>query len=236
MDTQLPSAHERRSVQRIDRPIELAQLPVIRVESGHKVAGTIIALVGGLVVLSIMGILSGDFSFWGLFTPVGLVGVVIFLGGVHLAIMGMAVTLDEERVAVRTRGLLGRKAWSEALASYRGVMLRSKWVTGGRDQHTYQVFLVELQHVDPKKTVAVFIPSGLPIAVAVFLLAAFGLAAALTVALFFVGQPRIQIGRETVVATNIHPGVNTATRRSGSAPGSTGRIRRGPTRIPRRSA
>ncbi len=142
--------------QRIDSRMDLGSLPVRRVESGYKIAGTMMGLVGGLMVLGATGILMGEFILWGLLSPFVWVGLAVFLGGVHLAIMGKEITLDAERVAVRTRGLLGRKAWVEPLGAYRGVMLRSKWEAGGRNQQSYQVFLVELQHEDPKKTVAIF--------------------------------------------------------------------------------
>lgn len=156
MDTQAGWIAGGGHVQRMDQRIDLGHLPVLRVESGYKVAGTMLGLVGGLMVLGALGILFGEFSPWGLLSPFAWVGIAILLGGGHLAIMRKEVLLDAEQVAVRTRGLVGRKAWMEPLSAYRGVMLRSKWVTGGRNQHSYQVFLVELTHEDPKKTVVVF--------------------------------------------------------------------------------
>jgi hypothetical protein len=156
MDTQAASIAGGGHAQRMDQRIELGHLPVVRVESGYKIAGIMLGLVGGLMALGSLGILYGEFTVWGLLTPFAWVGIAIFLGGVHLAIMRKEVRLDAESVAVRTRGLVGRKAWTEPLAAYRGVLLRSKWEAGGRNQQAYQVFLVELQHEDPKKTVEIF--------------------------------------------------------------------------------
>lgn len=156
MDTQATAIAGGGHVQRMDQRIELGHLPVVRVESGYKIAGTMMGLVGGLMTLGATGILYGEFFLWGLLTPFAWVGIAILLGGVHLAIMRKEVRLDAESVTVRTRGLVGRKAWTEPLSAYRGVMLRSKWEAGGRNQQAYQVFLVELQHEDPKKTVEIF--------------------------------------------------------------------------------
>lgn len=156
MDTQAGRIAGGGYVQRMDQRMDLGHLPVLRVESGYKVAGIMLGLVGGLMVLGALGILFGEFSPWGLLSPFAWVGIAILLGGVHLTIMRKEVLLHAEQVAVRTRGLVGRKAWMEPLSAYRGVMLHSKWVTGGRNQHSYQVFLVELTHEDPKKTVVIF--------------------------------------------------------------------------------
>lgn len=156
MNTQAKSTLGGGGAQRMDSRIELGHLPVLRVVSGYKIAGTILGLVGGGMALGGAGILHGEFTFWGLLSPFTWVGTAIFLAGVHLAILRKEVGLDRERVSVRSRGLVGRKAWSEPLANYQGVMLRSKWEAGGRNQHAHQVFLVELQHGDPMKTVEIF--------------------------------------------------------------------------------
>lgn len=156
MNTQATAMAGGGHAQRIDQRIELEHLPVLRVESGYKVAGIMMGLIGGVTVLGTTGLLFGEFNSWGLLVPYTWLGIAILLGGVHLTITRKEVLLDAESVAVRTRGLVGRKAWREPLSGYQGVMLRSKWETGGRNQQSYQVFLVELQHDDPKKTVAVF--------------------------------------------------------------------------------
>lgn len=142
--------------QRMDSRIVLAHLPVRRVEPGLRVAGIILGVVGGSMVLGMTGVWFGEFTLWGLVTPFAWVGVLIFLLGVHLFIRRKEVVLDAEHVAVRTRGLIGSKAWEEPLSAYRGVMIRSRWVTGGQHGQSHQVFLVELKHEDPKKTVEVF--------------------------------------------------------------------------------
>jgi hypothetical protein len=142
--------------QRMDSRIDLDRLPVRRVEPGLRVAGILMGVVGGSMVLGMTGVFFGEFTLWGLVTPFAWVGVAIFLFGVHLFIRRKEVTLDAERVSVRIRGVIGAKTWVEPLAAYRGVMIRSKWISGGQHNQSHQVFLVELQHEDPKKTIEVF--------------------------------------------------------------------------------
>lgn len=142
--------------QRLDSRLDLSQLPVLRLTTGFKVAGGLLIVVGALWTLGVLGFLHGEGSLVQLLSPFTWVGMAILLVGLHMIIKRKEVWLDAERVALRARGLFGKKEWTEPLAAYRGVLLRSKWEGGGRDRRDHQIFLVELPHEQPGKTVVLF--------------------------------------------------------------------------------
>ena len=73
------------------------------------------------------------------------------LWGLHLLLRGTTLTIDQNRVQVSVRGLLGVRRWSEPLANYRGLRHRRE-----RIRHRYGwriVHRLQLAHPDASKEI-----------------------------------------------------------------------------------
>ncbi len=126
------------------------------------------SLFGGLFIL-VFGTIWGGFPVFGmlqqgapdlsrpenwLFLLFPVFGLGILLYGLHLLLWRKTVTLDGLFVAVGERGLFGSRSWQEPLTAYRGVLSRSRRVQ--TKNSSYTLYLVELLHGDPKRTINLY--------------------------------------------------------------------------------
>jgi hypothetical protein len=111
---------------------------------------------GGFPVFALLQQIAPDLSRpenW-LFLLFPLLGLGILLYGLHLLLWRKTVILDGLFVAVAERGLFGSRSWQEPLTGYRGVLSRSRHVR--TKNSSYTLYLVELLHGDPKRTVNLY--------------------------------------------------------------------------------
>ena len=89
-----------------------------------------------------------------LFPAIGL-GILLF--GLHQLLWRETVTLDGLFVAVTERGLLGATSWREPITGYRGVLSQIRRVKTRNSSYT--LYIVDLRHDDPKRTVNLYTAS-----------------------------------------------------------------------------
>ena len=144
------------------RHIDLSHLPVTQVDKGSK--GLAIFLMGfagvwGGIPTAALGkaIAAGKMQPSQLplllFT---VIGTGIFMGGLYLLTRRITTTIARDQVSVLKRSLFGESQWSAPLSAFTGVRNRSEYHTGGKNQASYTLYLVELLHPESRKTVRLY--------------------------------------------------------------------------------
>jgi hypothetical protein len=144
------------------RQLDLSALPATHVAKGSKGLGIFMMIFalfwGGLpTIVLIISIASGKFEPGMLlvlfFT---LIGAALFVGGLNVVVGSTITIIDRTRVSVTKKSLFGTKQWSEQLSVFDGVLSRSEYHQGGKNQPSYTLYIVELRHADPKKAVKLY--------------------------------------------------------------------------------
>lgn len=145
------------------KQIDLTRLPVTQVDKGFKGAGFFLMLFaclwGGIPTFILMRAASSgplQPGLWGLLI-FGVIGIGIFLGGLYLLTTCTTTHLSLETVGVTKQSLFGTKQWIARLSEFIGVRYRSEYHSGGEDNPSYTLYIVELLHKsDAKKAVRLY--------------------------------------------------------------------------------
>jgi hypothetical protein len=132
------------------------------VDRGSRVGGIfliIFALLwGGMPTVMLISVIAS-----GKFEPATLIiliftviGAGMIIGGLNLVVGSTTTVIDEHRVAVTKKSLFGTRQWSEQLSAFEGVLSRSEYHQGGKNQPSYTLYIVELRHSDSKKAVKLY--------------------------------------------------------------------------------
>jgi hypothetical protein len=141
---------------------DLSRIPATQVDKGSKGVGVFLmifaAFWGGIPTIAMIsairaGKLHPEMLFMLIFT---VIGIVLFITGVHLLFSSATSTIDGERISVTKKSLFGTTQWSEFISAYEGVQSRSEYHSGGKNSPSYTLYIVELVHKDPKKTVLLY--------------------------------------------------------------------------------
>jgi hypothetical protein len=144
------------------KSFDLSSIPATQVDKGSGCGGVVLlifaVLWGGVPTAALIsamaaGKLRPDVVLI-LFFSVS--GAGMFIGGVHLLFSSTTTTIDGERVSVTKKSLFGMRQWSELISAYEGVQSRSEYHSGGKNSPSYTLYIVELLHKDPKKTVRLY--------------------------------------------------------------------------------
>lgn len=142
--------------------IDLSSIPATQVDKGSGCGGVVLLIFavfwGGIPTAALIsamaaGKLRPDVVLI-LFFSVS--GAGMFIGGVHLLFSSTTTTIDVERVSVTKKSLFGMTQWSEYISAYEGVQSRSEYHARGKSTPAYTLYIIELRHKDPKKTVRLY--------------------------------------------------------------------------------
>ncbi len=142
--------------------IDLDSLPAEKEIKGTKTLGCFMVgfatLWGGIPTAVLIGSL-----FSGKFEPAMLmiliftvVGAVLFLVGLNQFFIKGTIKIGAEEISYFRKTLFKRAEWTEPVSSYKGVLYRSEYHSGGKNHSSYTLYIVELLHEEKEKTVQLF--------------------------------------------------------------------------------
>jgi hypothetical protein len=144
------------------KSIDLSHIPVTQVDKGAKGLGIFLmffaSLWGGIPTAALIsaikaGKLKPEMLFMLIFT---VIGIALFVSGLHLLFSSTITTIDGERVIVTKKSMFGMTQWSEFISGYEGVQSRNEYHSGGKNSPSYTLYIVEMLHKEPKKTVLLY--------------------------------------------------------------------------------
>ncbi len=142
--------------------VDLSTLPATHTVKGTRAAGIFLIvfalLWGGLPTLGLLvAILSGNFEPAMLFMLIfSLVGLAMLLAGLNMTTTRKTIHFDEQSVTMDAHSLFGTTHWKELLRNFPGVRSRSEYHSGGKNQSSYTLYIVELYHPDKKKRIRLY--------------------------------------------------------------------------------
>lgn len=142
--------------------IDLSHLPVTQTDRSTRGAGVFLVIFscfwGGipaaiLIKSAASGTMEPGLLYLILFVVIGLG---IFMGGLYLLTASTTTSLSLQEVRVSRRSVFGTKEWRSPLSAFTGVRSRREYHSGSDNSPSYTLYLVELLHSDPKKTVRLY--------------------------------------------------------------------------------
>ena len=144
------------------KQIDLSHLPVTQVDKGSRGAAIFLlifaCLWGGIPTFALIKAASSgtmQSGMWGLLI-FSVIGTGVFIGGLYLMTCSSTTTLSLDHVAVTRKSLFGTKQWTARLSDFTGVRSRSEYHSGGKNNPSYTLYIVELLHPEPKKAVRLY--------------------------------------------------------------------------------
>jgi hypothetical protein len=142
---------------------DLTRLPAeAKNEKGSRFVGIFLMFFatfwGGMPTLMVIkSISSGEFEpemfFVLIFT---IIGTALFLTGLWLLTRTVKTTIHHDRIEQSSRSIFGSKYWNENISNYPGIVYRSEYHSGGKNQSSYTLYIVELHHPDKKKRIKLY--------------------------------------------------------------------------------
>lgn len=142
---------------------DLTRLPAEgKNEVGSRVVGVFLMVFalfwGGMPTLILIeSIQSGEFEPEVLFTLIfTIIGSVFLITGLWLVTRKVSTTIYADKIEQSKKSIFGRKDWSEPIANFPGIVYRSEYHSGGKNQSSYTLYIVELHHEDKKKRIKLY--------------------------------------------------------------------------------
>lgn len=141
---------------------DVQNLPATQVVKGAKVLGVFFVVLsiflGGMPTFAlIQAVVSGKFKPDMFFILIfSVVGTGLFIFGLSQFFKETSTTIDAKKITVKSKSLFGRTEWSEPLSNYEGIFSRSEYHSGGKNQSSYTLYIVELLHNDKKKKIKLY--------------------------------------------------------------------------------
>lgn len=142
--------------------MDLSSLPATHVDKGAKGLGIflmIFALIwGGVPTAALIAAIASGKVDPGMYMVLifTLIGVGMFVAGLGMLFSECTTVIDAHGVKVTKKSLFGTKHWSERISAYQGVLSRSEYHSGGKNSPSYTLYIVELRHAEPAKTVRLY--------------------------------------------------------------------------------
>jgi len=80
-------------------------------------------------------------------------GILLFLSGLNTLFKVTTTTIDKCQIAFSFKSLFRSKQWVEDLERYEGILYRDEYHSGGKNQRSFTLYIVELYHTDKDKVV-----------------------------------------------------------------------------------
>jgi hypothetical protein len=84
------------------------------------------------------------------------IGLALVVGGINQMVGSTVIDIDLNSVSVTRKTMFGTRQWSEPLSRFEGALSRSEYHSGGKNRPSYTLYIVELKHVDPKKSLRLY--------------------------------------------------------------------------------
>ncbi len=85
-----------------------------------------------------------------------IIGIGLFLFGLNQFFTKGQLSITSDKVTLSRSSLFGREEWREFLQGYEGILYRSEYHSGSKNSPSYTLYILEMQHKDPKKKVVLY--------------------------------------------------------------------------------
>jgi len=139
----------------VDRIPEGEELPAEAEKEGYRVAGTVLVVIGSVLLVAGIGVLvvwflgiGGDLTLGILLTGISAVLLPLAL---HQIVSHKRWWFTPDEVTHEWRGLFGSGRWTEPLSNYDGILSEAVYHSGGRNSPSYTEYILRLEHSHDKK-------------------------------------------------------------------------------------